>query len=169
MYVPSDWPVKRAIVNLPISTKGNLKRTSGNLLSLLGAKKMHRSTALPMLLSHYYPILYLRHRLYPTPNKRNLTVESGLTFSNCTGCGGITWHFLPSPLPSGEISLEIPTVLQVKEWIIVLETVFGNGEQQFCGEGPRILLWEDKGALQSLKITLKTQNSRETYGKRLKD
>ena len=83
--------------------------------------------------------------------------------------GLFTWHYLPSPLLSGEISLEIPTVLQVKEWIIVLETVFGNGEQQFCGKGPRILLWEDKGALQSLKITIKTQNLGKTYGKRLKD
>ena len=34
-----DWPVKNAFVDLPIRLKGNLKRTSGNLLSLLGAQK----------------------------------------------------------------------------------------------------------------------------------
>ena len=31
-----DWPVKKAIVDLPISLKGNSKRTSGNSLSQLG-------------------------------------------------------------------------------------------------------------------------------------
>ena len=33
----NDWPVKEAIVDLPNEMKGNLKRTSGNSLSLLGA------------------------------------------------------------------------------------------------------------------------------------
>ena len=33
-----DWPVKKAIVDLPIKVKGNLKRTSGNWLSPLGAQ-----------------------------------------------------------------------------------------------------------------------------------
>ena len=33
-----DWPVKKAIVDFPIKLKGNSKRTSGNLLSLLGAQ-----------------------------------------------------------------------------------------------------------------------------------
>ena len=32
----NDWPVKEAIVDLPNEMKGNLKRTSGNSLSLLG-------------------------------------------------------------------------------------------------------------------------------------
>ena len=32
-----DWPVKKDVVNLPISNKGNSKRTSGNSLSPLGA------------------------------------------------------------------------------------------------------------------------------------
>ena len=31
-----DWPVKKAIVNLPIRMKGNSKRTSGNSLNPLG-------------------------------------------------------------------------------------------------------------------------------------
>ena len=33
-----DWPVKNAIVDLPIEMKGNSKRTSGNSLSPLGAQ-----------------------------------------------------------------------------------------------------------------------------------
>ena len=34
-----DWPLKKAIVDLPIRLKGNSKRTSGNSLSLLGSHK----------------------------------------------------------------------------------------------------------------------------------
>ena len=34
-----DWPLKKAIVDLPIGLKGNSKRTSGNSLSLLGSQK----------------------------------------------------------------------------------------------------------------------------------
>ena len=34
-----DWPLKKAIVDLPIRLKGNSKRTSGNSLSLLGSQK----------------------------------------------------------------------------------------------------------------------------------
>jgi len=33
-----DWPVKKAIVNLPIRLKGNSRRTSGNCLSPLGPR-----------------------------------------------------------------------------------------------------------------------------------
>ena len=32
----NDWPLKKAIVDLPIRLKGNSKRTSGNSLTLLG-------------------------------------------------------------------------------------------------------------------------------------
>ena len=32
-----DWPVKKAIFDLPIKMKGNSKRTSGNSLSPLGS------------------------------------------------------------------------------------------------------------------------------------
>ena len=42
----NDWPVKEAIVDLPNEMKGNLKRTSGNSLSLLGggvAERGYRS------------------------------------------------------------------------------------------------------------------------------
>ena len=110
---------------------------------------------------------------YPTPNKWNLTVESGLTFSNCPGCRGFVHLTLPpfSSAVRGNQSRDTnsSTSKRMNIIIIVLETVFGNGEQQFCEEGPRILLWEDKGALQSLKITIKTQNLGKTYGKRLKD
>ena len=33
-----DWPVEKAIVDLPIRMKGNSKRISGNLLSPLGPR-----------------------------------------------------------------------------------------------------------------------------------
>ena len=33
-----DWPVKKAIVDLSMKMKGNLKRTSGDSLSSLGAE-----------------------------------------------------------------------------------------------------------------------------------
>ena len=46
-----DWPVKKAIVDLPLRLKGNLKRTSGNLLSLLGAQNKDISAASRMLLT----------------------------------------------------------------------------------------------------------------------
>ena len=34
-----DWPLKKAIVDLPIRLKGNSKRTSGNSFCLLGSQK----------------------------------------------------------------------------------------------------------------------------------
>ena len=40
-----DWPVKKDIVNLPIRMEGNLKRTSSNLLSPLGAQNKDLGTA----------------------------------------------------------------------------------------------------------------------------
>jgi len=33
-----DWPVRKAIVDLPIRLRGNSKCTSANLLSLLGVQ-----------------------------------------------------------------------------------------------------------------------------------
>lgn len=33
-----DWRIKKATVDLPITLKENLQRTSGNLLTLLGAQ-----------------------------------------------------------------------------------------------------------------------------------
>ena len=47
-----DWPVEEAIVNLPIKIKGNLKCTSGNLMSLLRAQSNDISTASQMLLTN---------------------------------------------------------------------------------------------------------------------
>ena len=40
-----DWPVKKAIVDLPIRLKGNSKRTFGNLLSPLVAQKKDLDSA----------------------------------------------------------------------------------------------------------------------------
>ena len=117
----------------------------------------------------YYPRLnYVCDTGYPTPNKQNLTVESSLTFSNCTGCRGFVHLRLPPflPLLSGNQSRDTNSSTS-KRMNNSFGNCFGNGEQQFCGEGPRILLWEDKGALQFLKITIKTQNSREDLWKKI--
>ena len=46
-----DWPVKKAIVDLPIRMKGNSKRISGFLLSPLGAQKRDLGAASPTLLT----------------------------------------------------------------------------------------------------------------------
>ena len=45
-----DWPVKKAIIKLPIRMKGNLKRTSGNSLNPLGAQNKDLGAASQMLL-----------------------------------------------------------------------------------------------------------------------
>ena len=45
-----DWPVKKVIVNLPIRLKGNSYRTSGNFLSLFGAKNKDIGAASQTLL-----------------------------------------------------------------------------------------------------------------------
>ena len=46
-----DWPVKNAIVNLPIREKRNLKRISGNSLRPLRAQNKDISAALWTLLT----------------------------------------------------------------------------------------------------------------------
>ena len=46
-----DWPVKKAIVDLPIRLKGNSKRTSGNSLSPLEAHNKDLGTASQTLLT----------------------------------------------------------------------------------------------------------------------
>ena len=42
-----DWTLKKAIVHLPISLKGNSKRISGNSLSSLGAQNKNLGSAFP--------------------------------------------------------------------------------------------------------------------------
>ena len=46
-----DWPVKKDIVNLLVRMKGNLKRTSSNLLSPLRDQNKDLGTASEMLLT----------------------------------------------------------------------------------------------------------------------
>ena len=59
-----DWPIKKAIVDLPIRLKGNWKPTSSNLLSLLGAQSKDLSTASLMLLTRVR--LWVSVRKQPT-------------------------------------------------------------------------------------------------------
>ena len=46
-----DWPVKKVIADLPITIKGNSKRSSGNLLSPLGAQDKDIGAASQTLLT----------------------------------------------------------------------------------------------------------------------
>ena len=59
-----DWPIKKAIVDLPIRLKGNWKPTSSNLLSLLGAQSKDLSIASQMLLTRVR--LWVSVRKQPT-------------------------------------------------------------------------------------------------------
>ena len=62
-----DWPVKNAIVNLPIKLKGNLNCISSNLFSSLGNQNKGIGTAFQMLLTGIR--LPLLHRLGSIPIK----------------------------------------------------------------------------------------------------
>ena len=57
-----DWPVKNAIVDLPVSLTGNLKRIFGNSLSPLGPQRKDIWAALQRLLTGAR--LRLQSRLY---------------------------------------------------------------------------------------------------------
>ena len=57
-----DWPVKNTIVDLPIRSKENSKRISGNSLSLLKAMNKGVAAASQTLLTRAR--LRLRHRLF---------------------------------------------------------------------------------------------------------
>ena len=46
-----DWTVEKAIVDLPITLRGNSKRISGNSLSRLGAENKHLGVASQTLLT----------------------------------------------------------------------------------------------------------------------
>ena len=46
-----DWPVKKGTVEMPISLKGNSKRTSGNSLKSLGAQNNDIAAASQALLT----------------------------------------------------------------------------------------------------------------------
>ena len=46
-----DWPVEKAMVDLPVGLKKNLKRTSGNLLSLLKTQIKDLGAAFQTLLA----------------------------------------------------------------------------------------------------------------------
>ena len=69
LSVLHDWSVKNAIVDLPIKLKENLKRTSGNSLSPLGAQNKDIGAASRTLLAG------LRLRLL-TSDVLNVSFES---------------------------------------------------------------------------------------------
>ena len=74
-----DWPVKKAIVDLPIRMTGNSKCTSGNLLSPLGAQNKDQCrccsadvTNRPLKWCLWCRLTSLWHRYLP---KRHTTVK----------------------------------------------------------------------------------------------
>ena len=73
-----DWPVKKAIVDLPIRMKGNSKHSSGSLLSLLRAQNKDLGTALQTTLTRVK--LHLRcirsaTSFYTCPWSSNYTIS----------------------------------------------------------------------------------------------
>ena len=58
-----DWPVKNTIVDLPITSKENAKRISGNSLTLL-IKAMNKGVAAASQTLLTRARLRLRHRLF---------------------------------------------------------------------------------------------------------
>ena len=86
-----DWPVKKAIVDLPIGMKENSKCTSSNSLSPAGAQNKDISAALQTLLTELK--LCLRRRLDPISSLTKPTVYE-------EGPEGVKWElglagFLP--------------------------------------------------------------------------
>ena len=63
LRIHRDWPVKKAIVDLPIRMKGNSKRTSGNSLSSSGGQNKDLGNVSQTLLTAVW--LPLRRRLFP--------------------------------------------------------------------------------------------------------
>ena len=81
-----DWPVKTAIVNLPIRLKGNSEHISDNSLSPLRAQNKDIGAALQMLLTTFK--LNLRRRLP--------CLSYVFTQMTCLGlCQCATAHFKP--------------------------------------------------------------------------
>ena len=91
-----DWPVKKAIVNLPVRLKGNSKRTPGSSLSPLGALRMDFKAAWQTLLTG------VRLRLRRRPGNTKIP-----------GGGGLSWEFLVGMCRP---VLQIPTLFQTKKW-----------------------------------------------------
>ena len=91
-----DWPVKKAIVDLPIRMKGNSKRTSSNSLSPLAAqnKMKNLSAALQMILTEVK--LHLQHRLIMQGMQRNVP-KSGTQEQSCCFICLLNLLALPSP------------------------------------------------------------------------
>ena len=81
-------PLKKAIIDLPIRLKGNLKRTSGNWFNPLGSHNKHLGAASQALLT--WVKLRLRRRL-PLERKKEAVVERwplkrGLNTIQCMDC-----------------------------------------------------------------------------------
>ena len=78
-----DWPVKKAIVDLPIRMKGNSKCTSSNSLSPAGVQNKDIGAALQTLLTEFK--LRLRRRLDPVSSLPKPTVYE-------EGPEGVKWE-----------------------------------------------------------------------------
>ena len=70
-----DWTLKKAIVHLPISLKGNSKRISDNSLSPLGAQNKDLGSASP-------PIRDVTNRGHMTSATRQTTVRDAKVFKS---------------------------------------------------------------------------------------
>ena len=75
-----DWPVEKAIVSIPVSMKGNWKRTSSNSLSPLGVQNKEIGAALRTLLAEVKLRLLSRLPHGQFPGDTTQTVQGPLFF-----------------------------------------------------------------------------------------
>ena len=92
-----DWPVKNAIVDLPIKMKGNSKHTSVNSLSRLGAQNKDLGAALQTLLTEVS--LRLRRRLH----------FSGVLYENLTAHINVVCMIYPTQIVT-DITAVCPSI-----------------------------------------------------------
>ena len=97
-----DWPIKKAIVDLPIRLKGNWKPTSSNLLSLLGAQSKDLSTASQMLLT--------RVRLW-------VSVRKQPTFGDTTTGFPVKWRLRSERSNSILMTRHYPDLGSASDWL----------------------------------------------------
>ena len=99
-----DWSVQNTIVNLPIRLKGNLKRISSNLLSLLGAQNEYIGAASQKLLTGVSLRCGIGTDFLLLPPNPGLSKVSGCQRKSPPTClvlaGYSGWHFWPLALTS---------------------------------------------------------------------
>ena len=140
-----DWPVRKAMINLPIRMKGNSKCTSDNLLSPFGVQNMDIGAALQTLSTRVK--LRLWHRLLSTQisqicdlnNKTVRTFYSVTLYVNTIQRGAVEPCFMDTclikaPHYCGEISssLEKAFTFSLNSTHLIRTPINANNGNFFC-------------------------------------